>query len=449
MGDKIWIPIDDGGSMEVSVDDPRAQAYLRANQRPVVHTVQRGETLSTIAQNAYGNPSTWPRIAAANRLLNPNLILVGQQLIIPQPGENSPIYPASPKKAAPVTPSTGKVPQPNNKVPPAPAGSLLASAPPVALAGLMPANMSLARGFMFVIFEQLPEVGSSSKIIRKVGVIPRDYGMLPITRTIVKMPGVGEILPANPNGLLTPVEHVMALPGKELNSPFLSASNRAMASGSIEGTPLLLDVPKIQAAGGNIITVEQLVAELTQFAAKNPASRTQIDRLIWSISKIEGEVLIRGGVPAGAATPVSTAHMPYIQSAETLWESFKQGNISKAELEQGLVELERAYSKARVFGRAGRVLFIIGLALTILDLGVATRHSVQQNSFKPLGAEVIRQVGGWGGAAAGAKIGFAIGAAFGIETGPGAIATGAVGAMIFGAAGYFGADWIADQISPN
>jgi hypothetical protein len=89
------------------------------------------------------------------------------------------------------------------------------------------------------------------------------------------------------------------------------------------------------------------------------------------------------------------------------------------------------------------------VAITVVDLGLATRQSIQQSSFKPVTAEVIRQVGGWGGAAAGAKIGFLVGAACGIETGPGAIVTGAVGALVFGAAGYFGADWIADQISPN
>jgi hypothetical protein len=42
-----------------------------------------------------------------------------------------------------------------------------------------------------------------------------------------------------------------------------------------------------------------------------------------------------------------------------------------------------------------------------------------------------------------------VGAAFGIETGPGALITGALGAIVFGAIGYFGADLIADQISPN
>ena len=48
-----------------------------------------------------------------------------------------------------------------------------------------------------------------------------------------------------------------------------------------------------------------------------------------------------------------------------------------------------------------------------------------------------------------AIIGGAAGAAVGIETGPGAVVTGFVGAVIFGVAGYLGADWVADFIDKN
>lgn len=68
---------------------------------------------------------------------------------------------------------------------------------------------------------------------------------------------------------------------------------------------------------------------------------------------------------------------------------------------------------------------------------------------KPISAEVIRQAGGWGGAVAGFKVGGVIGAGVGIETGPGAIITGLVGGIVFGTAGYFGADWVADHIYEN
>lgn len=56
------------------------------------------------------------------------------------------------------------------------------------------------------------------------------------------------------------------------------------------------------------------------------------------------------------------------------------------------------------------------------------------------------RLGGWGGAWAGAELCGTAGAALGIETGPGAIVTGAVGGLIGGAAGFFGADWIAHLV---
>jgi hypothetical protein len=243
------------------------------------------------------------------------------------------------------------------------------------------------------------------------------------------------------------------------SSPFLSASDRAIASGSIEGTPLLIDVTKVKAAGGQVLTVEELVLQLRAFAHENPQSATQMEKLIWTISKIEGEVLIEGGVPSGAATRITgRAHLGHIKEAENLWNSFKDSTegmaphekaTAQAKLEADLLALEARYGKARAIGRVGRVLTVAGVIVTAVDLGIATNESVKQQSIKPLGAEVLRQVGGWGGAAAGAKIGAVIGAGFGIETGPGAIITGAIGALVFGWLGYQGFDLMADEISPN
>jgi nucleoid-associated protein YgaU len=49
------------------------------------HVVVKGETLSKIAEQYYGDPNLYPRIFEANRdiLDNPNLIRVGQKLRIP------------------------------------------------------------------------------------------------------------------------------------------------------------------------------------------------------------------------------------------------------------------------------------------------------------------------------------------------------------------------------
>jgi LysM repeat protein len=48
------------------------------------HTVVPGDTLWDLAQRFYGDPRLFPLIAAANHIPNPNLILPGQVLIIPQ-----------------------------------------------------------------------------------------------------------------------------------------------------------------------------------------------------------------------------------------------------------------------------------------------------------------------------------------------------------------------------
>ncbi len=49
------------------------------------HIVQRGETLSSIAQQYYGNPNAWQRIVKANSTVikNPNVVPPGTKLTIP------------------------------------------------------------------------------------------------------------------------------------------------------------------------------------------------------------------------------------------------------------------------------------------------------------------------------------------------------------------------------
>lgn len=47
------------------------------------HTVMRGETLSAIAAQEYGDPGQWRPIANANQLDNPRLLSPGQVLAIP------------------------------------------------------------------------------------------------------------------------------------------------------------------------------------------------------------------------------------------------------------------------------------------------------------------------------------------------------------------------------
>ena len=65
---------------------------------PTTHKVAKGEDLSIIAKKYYGSGENWSAIALANKLTNPNTLVEGQELVIPN---------ASP---APITPApTGNV----------------------------------------------------------------------------------------------------------------------------------------------------------------------------------------------------------------------------------------------------------------------------------------------------------------------------------------------------
>lgn len=81
---------------------------------------------------------------------------------------------------------------------------------------------------------------------------------------------------------------------------------------------------------------------------------------------------------------------------------------------------------------------------------VGCNRSICLKPIRPLEKEVIRQTGGWTGswasAVAGARVGASVGAMVGIEPGPGAVITGAIGGILFGAIGYFGGSMIANEI---
>ena len=208
----------------------------------------------------------------------------------------------------------------------------------------------------------------------------------------------------NPN--LSIGEHVRGFKG----SKYTSASTLPKGAPTIIGEIQYIDIKKASAAGCKIYSTKEIIRDLRRLQeAATPQVKEIIEKLIYTVENVEKEVLIEGDIPKEA-----------IKSAKTMrWV------------------------------KALRVLGVVSFCITVYDLEQATEKSIEKESSKPIIAETIRQVGGWGGAIAGVKSGAFIGAMAGIESGPGLIVTGLIGAIVGGYLGYKGADIIADQIDEN
>jgi nucleoid-associated protein YgaU len=74
------------GCTFLEVVDPELQASadnLQTADFSKVHVLARGDTLSALAGERYGDPSLWRPIALANDLANPRELEVGRSLRIP------------------------------------------------------------------------------------------------------------------------------------------------------------------------------------------------------------------------------------------------------------------------------------------------------------------------------------------------------------------------------
>lgn len=67
----------------VSAEEQFRQLNLQSPDRTKTHVVRAGERLDMIAARAYGDPSHWPVLAAANGLARPRVLVPGTLLIIP------------------------------------------------------------------------------------------------------------------------------------------------------------------------------------------------------------------------------------------------------------------------------------------------------------------------------------------------------------------------------
>lgn len=270
-----------------------------------------------------------------------------------------------------------------------------------------------ARAFFFVIVE---EPGKDGFLVHKIyasGNSPylRNMQLSPLQSLSELHPERYGLVPKNPTASISLAEHVL---GKN-QSPFISTSSIfPQGSPRFDGRSIFIDIQKAQQAGASLISTEDILRDLATYKSQHLHLAKRIDKISAYVRDIDKEVLVHGKkVPASA-----------IFTPETL-------------------------KTTKTIAQGARVVQVLGIAFTAYDLTTAGQESIRVGNAKPISAEAIRQAGGWGAAWAGFKVGGAAGAALGIETGPGAVISGLIGGIVVGAAGYFGADWVADHIYEN
>lgn len=353
------------------------------------YIVQPRDSLWSIAKHQLGDAARWPELARLNSIAPPYRLLIGQVLTVPM---ETYVWRPSANGLGGSSQAYGPV-------------WTYGTTPTTEAA--TPATTIPVRGFVFVVIE---EIEQGAKLVRKVVALPESDAAW----YIVNNPDKFGFRPRAPGSSVSLGEHAM---GNTL-SKYISASNKPAGAPNFEGTSWVIDVNKAKASGAVIHSTKDIIKDLDRLAqSAEPALAARIAKLKSVIQSMEGEVLIEGTVPANAVKSAKAA-------------------MSEAKLLAGMT-------------KGARVIGFVGIVLSAYDIGKATAQSYQEASIRPLAAESIRQAGGWGMGWAGFKIGAAAGAVLGVETGPGLLATGLVGGLIFGVAGYFGADWVADKIHAN
>ena len=257
----------------------------------------------------------------------------------------------------------------------------------------------LARSFLFILAD---ETFPSGKVVRKV-IFPNEIQGSPDLISQILQPEKYGISPRNPYSNTSIGRHVLGM----TDSKYISASQRPLGSPRFDGKRYWINTKKLHRAGVVIHDAKAIAKDLERIAqkTKNPLFLAYIDEITHK-SQFDREVLIEGVIPPKAI----------------------KGAVSKG-ITHGL-----------------QFVSAVGIVFSGYDLTLATQRSVKEQTIKPIAAETVRQLGGWGAAWAGIQIGASAGALVGIETGPGAVLTSTAGGLFFGISGYLGANWIADYI---
>ncbi len=118
---------------QVIADFLAQYAHGATTGAPTTYTVQRGDTLGTIAQRAYGDGFKYPLIQQANNLSDPSQIWVGQVLVIPPISTGAvPATPPTPTVSTPIAPPPTPIVPTISRIDPAPVATPTPTRPGVA-----------------------------------------------------------------------------------------------------------------------------------------------------------------------------------------------------------------------------------------------------------------------------------------------------------------------------
>lgn len=243
------------------------------------------------------------------------------------------------------------------------------------------ANCTSNRAYLFIIADEAPPSG---KTIRKLMAASESI----TSRAYGNNPEVFGLKARSPTANASIGEHASG----NNHSPYLSSSTNSGGAPNFNGTPYSINIENAKAAAARIYSTEQIILDLQRLAREQPHLRFREDKLIGVITDTEREVLVERAIPASTI---------------------------KSPLSMNLI-------------RGLRAVQFIGIVASIYQLTQASRASIQTHSIGSIATEGIRQLDGRAGAAGG------------IETGPGAVLTGAAAALIFSVAAYFSADWLAE-----
>lgn len=359
-----------------------------------LYQVDYGDSLCKISQKTMGDPNRWTEIATLNHIDSPESFYIGQELQIPYRN-----------RTIPMTSSPATRHQENSS------SSL----------GKFETTYAYGRSLFFMIADEFDL--SNPTYVRRVAV-PEDITDPKILRRILS-PEVYGFSPRDSTSNVSVAGHVTG----RTDSKFVSVSTLEEGATRHGDKVFYIDKTKLK---NEVVELDTIIHEMNTKITKLEAELTRATQNKRSLKSIE--------VLQDKLNRTYRSLKQAIGDAENL----VIGNIPPS-----LIKSAKTLKADKVL----RFVAGINILFTTIDYTKATKESIEKSSLNPLRRETMRQIGGRTGNAigfwAGFRIGAGVGSTFTLELGPGALAGGVAGGVVFGAMGYFGSDYLANYLYPD